>query len=60
MKILYSIYAKVYLEPVAASATQMNAEERTQLLRHLKDFEDLFDVTLGDRDKDPIELQYGL
>ena len=35
-KNLYSIYAKVYLEHLAANATQINADHRTQLLGILK------------------------
>ena len=34
----------------------MNSEERNQLLRILKDFEDLFDGTLGDWDTDNVDL----
>ena len=45
-KSLYSTYVKSDLEQVAANATQLNSEERTELLRILKDFEDLFDGTL--------------
>ena len=33
VKILDSIYANADLEHIAANATQLNAEERTQLLR---------------------------
>ena len=36
VKILDSTYTKVYLEQLAANATHMNAEERTQLIRLLK------------------------
>ena len=39
---------KEYLEQVAYNATQMNADERTQLLRFLEYFKYLFDGTLGD------------
>ena len=47
VKIINITYAKADLKQVADNATQLNAEERTQLLRLLKDFEDLFDGTLG-------------
>ena len=47
VKILDSNYAKADLKQVAYSATQLNSEEITQLLRLLEDFEDLFDGTLG-------------
>ena len=55
-KILDSTYAEAGLKQVAANATQLNAEERTQLLRLLEYFEDLYDGTLGDWDTDPINL----
>ena len=35
------------LKQVADNTTHLNSEERTQLLRIHKDFEDLFDSTLG-------------
>ena len=47
-KILYSTYVRAELNQVSNNSTQMNAEERTQLLRILKDFEYLFGGTLGD------------
>ena len=48
VKILNSTYAKAYLKQVADNTTQLNAEERTQLLSLIEDSEDLFDGTLGD------------
>ena len=57
VKILYSDYAKATLKQVANNSTQMNDEERTQLLRLLEDSEDLFDGTLGDWDTDPVNLE---
>ena len=57
LKIIDSTYAKGELEQLAANATQMNAEERIQLLRILQDFEDLFDGTLGDWDTDTINIE---
>ena len=56
VKILDGAYENVYLKQVADNSTQLNAEERTQLLRILKDFKDLFDGTLGDWDTEPIDL----
>ena len=50
-------YAKADLKQVAASATQMNNEETTQLLRLLEDFKDLFDGTLGAWDTEPVNLE---
>ena len=47
VKSVGSTYAKSDLKQVADNATQLNAEERTQLLSLLKDFEELFDGTLG-------------
>ena len=55
-KILDSTYWTSDLEHVAAITTQMNAEERTQLLRILKYFEELFDGILGDWDTEPVAL----
>ena len=46
VKILYSTYTKSYIEQVSSNETQMNYGEITQLLRLLKDFEDLFDGTI--------------
>ena len=57
MKILYSTYAKEYLEQVVANAIQMNAEERTLLLSLLEEFGDLFDGTLGDWATGPVDLE---
>ena len=38
VNILDNTHAKAYVKQVADDATQMNAEERTQPLRFLKDF----------------------
>ena len=56
VKILYSTYASSDLKHVADNITQMNSEERTQLLRILKDCKDLFDCTIGDWYTDPLDL----
>ena len=42
VKIFDSTYAKSDLEHVANNATYMESEERTELLRLLKDFEHFF------------------
>ena len=47
---------KTYLKEVVNKATQMNAEEKNQVLRFLKDFEDLFDGTLGYLTQSPSTL----
>ena len=53
LKTLDITYAKANLEHVEDNATQLNAEERNQLLRILQYFEDLFDGTLGDWTQNP-------
>ena len=45
------------LEQVAANAIQLNAEDRTQLLRLFGYFEDLFDDNLGYWDTDIVNLE---
>ena len=57
VKTLNDTYAKADLKQVTYNATQMNAEEITQLLSLLKGFEDLFNGTLGDWDTDTINLE---
>ena len=56
-KILDSYYAKADLKLVADNVTQLNTEERTQLLRIHEDFEDLFAGNLGDWETDPVDLE---
>ena len=56
VKILESTYEKEYLKQVSDKATQMIAEEITELIRLLKYFEDVFDGTLGYWDIDPVDL----
>ena len=53
-KILDITYAKADLKHVSENATHINAEEITQILRILKDFEGLFDGTLGDWDSETV------
>ena len=50
-------YSKADLDQVASNATHMKSEERTQLLRVINYFEDLFDGTLGDWDTYFVELE---
>ena len=57
VKILDSNYEKADLKQVANNATQLNTEEKTQLLRVLKYFEEFFDGTLGDWDTELIDLE---
>ena len=56
-KIFDSTYARTDLEQVAANATQLNAEERTQILRILQNYEDSSDGTLGDWVTDIVNLE---
>ena len=56
VKILESAYAKAYLKQVANNATQLEAEERTQLISLLEYFEELFCGTLGECYKDPVNI----
>ena len=48
---------KANLTQVSNNTTQMNAEERTQILIIRQYFEDLFDGTLGDWDTDYVNLE---
>ena len=57
VKILNSTYAKADLKKAANNANQLNAEEKNLLLSLLEDSEDLFDVTLGDWDTEPVDLE---
>ena len=57
VKIFDNTYAKLYFEQVDDNATHMNAEEITQLISLLGDFECLFDGTLGDWDIEPVNLE---
>ena len=57
LKILDSTYEKADLKQVVANASYLNAEERYLLLNLIEDLEDLFYVTLGDWETEPIELE---
>ena len=60
VKILYSTYVNEYLEYVAANVTLINADDRTQILRLLQYFEDLFDGTIGEWDTGPVDLELNI
>ena len=55
VKIIGITYTKGNFKWVADNTTQMNDKEKTQLLRLLKYFEDLFDGTLGEWDTEPVD-----
>ena len=57
VKCIESTYSKTDIEHVAADATHLNAEQITQLLGILTDFEGLFDGNLGDWDKYTTDLE---
>ena len=57
VKIIDCDYAKAIPKQVLDNANHMNAEDRTHLQGLLKDFEVLFDVTIGYWDTDPINLE---
>ena len=54
--ILNSNYAKADLNQVLNNRTQLNDEERSLIFILLKDFEDLFDSTLGKWATDTVDL----
>ena len=60
VKILDSTYEKADLNQVADNTTQLNNDERTQLLGLLEDFEELFNGTLGYWATDPVDLELTL
>ena len=57
VKILDSTYTNAGLKQVANNATQLNDEERTQLVIILENFEELCDGTLGYWSTEPIEFE---
>ena len=57
VKIINITYAKSDLKKVDNNATQMNAKERTQLIRLPEHFEALFDGTLGYWDTETVNLE---
>ena len=56
VKIIDTTYTKAGLKQVADNATHLNVELKTHLLSLLKDFEDVFDGTLGDWETGPVNL----
>jgi hypothetical protein len=50
-------WMKADLEQVAADAEDLDENQQKKLLSLLKDFEDLFDGTLGKWDTDPIDIE---
>ena len=57
LKILNSTYSKAKLDDVAADAVQLDTNKRENLLVLIKEFDDLFDVTLVKRDTFQINLE---
>ena len=57
VKILDINYENADLEQVAANATHLNADESTQLLGLLKEFEDLFGFTIVEWYTKSIDLE---
>ena len=57
VKIIYITYVKADLNQVADNATHLNSKERTLLLSLIKDYEDLFDGTLGDWSTESVDFE---
>ena len=57
IRILDTNYKKTNLKEVVANAHQLNDGEKGLLLALLKDFEDIFDGTLGHWDTKPIDIE---
>jgi hypothetical protein len=57
VRILDSKYEKADLDQVAADAEDLDEHQQKKLLSLLKDFEDLFDGTLGKWNTDPIDIE---
>ena len=57
IKILDSDYKKADLEEIAFSAEQLHKDEQLMLLNLLKEFEDLFDGTLGKWRTEPVHIE---
>ena len=55
VKILNSTYVKADHKQVSNNATEINSEERTQLLSLPKYLEDFFDCTLGEWYIEPVD-----
>ena len=59
VKILDSTFAKADMKQVV-NDIKLNAKERTLLLRLLEEFKDLFNVTLGYWDTEPVDIELKL
>jgi hypothetical protein len=57
VRILDSKYEKADLDQVAAGAEELDEHQQNKLLSLLKDFEYLFDGTLGKWNTDPIDIE---
>lgn len=57
VKILDARYEKANLDSVVEEATYLTPKQRSKLLILLKDFEDLFDGTLGKWDTAPVDFE---
>ena len=57
IKILDSNYEAADLDKIANNAEQLNDEQRAKLLVLLKDFEDVFDGTLGKWKTEPVDIE---
>ena len=57
VKILDSKYEKADLDKVTADAEQLGKHQQRKLLSLLKDFENLFDGTLGHWETEPIDIE---
>ena len=58
VKILDAVYTKADLPSVVENnCSHLSLHQRTQLLKLLTEFEDLFDGTLGEWDTDPVSLE---
>ena len=57
MKILNITYVSAELEEVLANATQLNYEERNQLLSLIRSFEGFFNGNLRNLDTEPVDLE---
>ena len=57
VRILDSTYKRANRQHATHDATHLNADERTQSLRLLEYFQELFDVAIGYWDTEPVDLQ---
>jgi len=57
VRILDSNYQAADLDEIVENANQLNSKEKALLLNLLKDFEDLFDGTLGHWNTEPVDIE---